>query len=82
MEHNLGLTCDPFGGLVQILCIERNAMGALKAINAQRMAARGDGSHKVSLDKVIKTMCDTGRDMQNKYNGTRRGGLAANVIEC
>jgi L-serine dehydratase len=79
----LGLACDPFDGLAQILCIERNAMRwALQAINAQRMAARGDGNHKVSLDKVIKTTCDTGRDMQNKYNGTRRGGLAANVIEC
>jgi L-serine dehydratase len=82
MEHNLGLTCDPIGGLVQIPCIERNAMGAVKAINAQRMAARGDGSHKVSLDKVIKTMRDTGRDMQDKYKETSRGGLAVNVIEC
>ena len=82
MEHNLGLTCDPIGGLVQIPCIERNAMGAVKAINAQRMAARGDGSHKVSLDKVIKTMRETGRDMQDKYKETSRGGLAVNVIEC
>jgi len=82
MEHNLGLTCDPIGGLVQIPCIERNAMGAVKAINAQRLAARGDGSHKVSLDKVIKTMRDTGRDMQDKYKETSRGGLAVNVIEC
>jgi len=82
MEHNLGLTCDPIGGLVQIPCIERNAMGAVKAINACRMAQRGDGKHKVSLDKVIKTMRDTGRDMQDKYKETSRGGLAVNVIEC
>jgi L-serine dehydratase len=82
MEHNLGLTCDPIGGLVQIPCIERNAMGAVKAINAARMALRGDGKHKVSLDKVIKTMRDTGRDMQDKYKETSRGGLAVNVIEC
>ena len=82
MEHNLGLTCDPIGGLVQIPCIERNAMGSVKAINASRMAMRGDGKHKVSLDKVIKTMRDTGRDMQDKYKETSRGGLAVNVIEC
>ncbi len=82
MEHNLGLTCDPIGGLVQIPCIERNAMGSVKAINASRMALRGDGQHKVSLDKVIKTMRDTGRDMQDKYKETSRGGLAVNVIEC
>ncbi|MGD9583820.1 MAG: L-serine ammonia-lyase [Lysobacterales bacterium] len=82
MEHNLGLTCDPIGGLVQIPCIERNAMGAVKAINASRMALRGDGKHRVSLDKVIKTMRDTGRDMQDKYKETSRGGLAVNVIEC
>jgi L-serine dehydratase len=82
MEHNLGLTCDPIGGLVQIPCIERNAMGAVKAINASRMALRGDGKHRVSLDKVIKTMRDTGRDMQEKYKETSRGGLAVNVIEC
>ncbi len=82
MEHNLGLTCDPIGGLVQIPCIERNAMGAVKAINAQRMAMRGDGKHRVSLDKVIRTMRDTGRDMQDKYKETSRGGLAVNVIEC
>ena len=82
MEHNLGLTCDPIGGLVQIPCIERNAMGAVKAINAVRMAMRGDGQHKVSLDKVIRTMRDTGRDMQDKYKETSRGGLAVNVIEC
>lgn len=82
MEHNLGLTCDPIGGLVQIPCIERNAMGSVKAINASRMAMRGDGKHRVSLDKVIKTMRDTGRDMAEKYKETSRGGLAVNVIEC
>jgi L-serine dehydratase len=82
MEHNLGLTCDPIGGLVQIPCIERNAMGSVKAINASRMAMRGDGKHKVSLDKVIRTMRDTGRDMRDKYKETSRGGLAVNVIEC
>lgn len=82
MEHNLGLTCDPIGGLVQIPCIERNAMGSVKAINAARMAMNGDGSHFVSLDKVIKTMRDTGRDMQEKYKETSRGGLAVNVVEC
>jgi len=82
MEHNLGLTCDPIGGLVQIPCIERNAMGAVKAINASRLALRGDGKHTVSLDKVIRTMRDTGRDMADKYKETSRGGLAVNVIEC
>ena len=82
MEHNLGLTCDPIGGLVQVPCIERNAMGAVKAINASRMALRGDGTHFVSLDKVIKTMRDTGADMKTKYKETARGGLAVNVIEC
>jgi len=82
MEHNLGLTCDPVGGLVQIPCIERNAMGAVKAINAQRMAFRGDGKHQVSLDKVIKTMRETGADMKSHYKETSRGGLAVNVIEC
>jgi L-serine dehydratase len=82
MEHNLGLTCDPVGGLVQIPCIERNAMGAVKAINASRMALRGDGTHYVSLDKVIKTMRETGADMKTKYKETARGGLAVNVIEC
>lgn len=81
MEHNLGLTCDPIGGLVQVPCIERNAMAAIKAINAARMAIQGDGSHFVSLDKVIKTMRDTGRDMQAKYKETARGGLAINVVE-
>ncbi|MBN8442731.1 MAG: L-serine ammonia-lyase [Thauera sp.] len=82
MEHNLGLTCDPVGGLVQVPCIERNAMGSVKAINAARMALRGDGKHFVSLDKVIKTMRDTGADMKLKYKETARGGLAVNVIEC
>jgi L-serine dehydratase len=82
MEHNLGLTCDPIGGLVQVPCIERNAMGAVKAINAARIALQGDGSHKVSLDKVIKTMRDTGADMSSKYKETARGGLAVNIIEC
>ncbi|WP_133010257.1 L-serine ammonia-lyase [Marinomonas flavescens] len=82
MEHNLGLTCDPIGGLVQVPCIERNAMGAMKAINSASMAIRGDGTHYVSLDKVIRTMRDTGRDMNDKYKETSRGGLAVNVIEC
>ena len=81
MEHNLGLTCDPVGGLVQVPCIERNAMASIKAINAVRMALRGDGTHFVSLDKVIKVMRDTGRDMKTKYKETSRGGLAINVIE-
>ncbi|MEE4191687.1 MAG: L-serine ammonia-lyase [Halieaceae bacterium] len=81
MEHNLGLTCDPIGGLVQVPCIERNAMAAVKAISAARMALRGDGEHYVSLDQVIKTMRDTGRDMQEKYKETARGGLAVNVVE-
>jgi L-serine dehydratase len=80
MEHNLGLTCDPIGGLVQVPCIERNAMAAIKAISAARMALRGDGQHFVSLDQVIKTMRDTGRDMQDKYKETSRGGLAVNVL--
>jgi L-serine dehydratase len=82
MEHNLGLTCDPIGGLVQIPCIERNAMGAVKAINACRIAMRGDGTHYVSLDSVIRTMRATGADMQDKYKETSRGGLAVNVTEC
>ena len=82
MEHNLGLTCDPVGGLVQIPCIERNAMGSVKAINAQRLAMQAEGKHKVSLDKVIKTMRETGADMKNHYKETSRGGLAVNVIEC
>lgn len=81
MEHNLGLTCDPVGGLVQVPCIERNAMAAVKAINASRIALRGDGHHFVSLDKVIKTMRDTGADMKTKYKETARGGLAVNVVE-
>src|SRR5450830_504951 len=82
MEHNLGLTCDPVGGLVQVPCIERNAMGAVKAINAARMALQGDGQHVVSLDKVIKTMRETGADMKTKYKETSRGGLAVNIVEC
>ncbi|MGH3209385.1 MAG: L-serine ammonia-lyase [Trebonia sp.] len=82
MEHNLGLTCDPVGGLVQVPCIERNAMAAVKAINAARIALRGSGEHVVSLDKVIKTMRQTGADMKVKYKETSRGGLAVNVIEC
>ena len=82
MEHNLGLTCDPIGGLVQIPCIERNAMASVKAINAARLALRGNGQHFVSLDKVIKTMRETGKDMKSKYKETARGGLAVNVIEC
>jgi L-serine dehydratase len=82
MEHHLGMTCDPVGGLVQIPCIERNAFGAISAINAASLALRGDGNHKVSLDQVIKTMLQTGRDMASKYKETSRGGLAVNVIEC
>ena len=82
LEHNLGLTCDPVGGLVQIPCIERNAIASIKAITAARMAIRGDGQHHVSLDKAIKTMRETGADMKDKYKETARGGLAVNVIEC
>jgi L-serine dehydratase len=82
IEHNLGLTCDPVGGLVQIPCIERNAIASVKAINAARLALNGNGTHKVSLDKAIKTMRDTGRDMHVKYKETARGGLAVNIIEC
>jgi L-serine dehydratase len=82
MEHHLGLTCDPVGGLVQIPCIERNAIASVKAINASRMALRGDGTHHVSLDKVIKTMRETGADMMTKYKETARGGLAVNIVEC
>jgi L-serine dehydratase len=82
LEHNLGLTCDPVGGLVQVPCIERNAIASVKAINAAQMAMRGDGEHFISLDKVIRTMRDTGRDMQEKYKETSRGGLAVNAIEC
>ena len=82
MEHHLGLTCDPVGGLVQIPCIERNAIASVKAINAARMSLRGDGTHFVSLDKVIKTMRETGADMKTKYKETARGGLAVNIVEC
>ncbi len=82
MEHHLGLTCDPVGGLVQIPCIERNAIASVKAINAARMAMRGDGVHHVSLDKVIKTMRETGADMKTQYKETSRGGLAVNIVEC
>lgn len=82
LEHNLGLTCDPVGGLVQVPCIERNAIASVKAINAAQMAMRGDGQHFISLDKVIRTMRDTGADMQEKYKETSRGGLAVNTIEC
>lgn len=82
MEHNLGLTCDPIGGLVQIPCIERNAIAASKAINAAKMALMGDGAHHVTLDEVIITMRETGKDMSDKYKETARGGLAVNVIEC
>ena len=82
MEHNLGLTCDPIAGLVQIPCIERNAMGAVKAINAARLALHGDGTHKVSLDQVIATMRQTGEDMSSIYKETSQGGLAVNVPEC
>ena len=82
MEHHLGLTCDPVGGLVQIPCIERNAVGSVKAITAARLALHGDGRHTVSLDKVIKTMMQTGADMKIKYKETARGGLAVNIVEC
>ena len=82
MEHNLGLTCDPIAGLVQIPCIERNAIAAIKAINAARIALGGTGAHFVPLDKVIRTMLDTGRDMQSKYKETAQGGLAVNVVNC
>jgi len=82
MEHHLGLTCDPIGGLVQVPCIERNAVGTVKAIQASRLALHGDGTHRVSLDKVIRTMRETGADMSTKYKETARGGLAVNVVEC
>ena len=82
MEHNLGMTCDPIGGLVQIPCIERNAMGSVKAINASRIAMRESDEHKVSLDQVIATMYQTGLDMQSRYKETSLAGLALNVIEC
>ena len=82
MEHNLGLTCDPIAGLVQIPCIERNAMGATKAVNAARLALRGDGEHLVSLDNVIKTMYETGKHLNKKYKETSLGGLATNALTC
>ncbi len=82
MEHHLGLTCDPIGGLVQVPCIERNAIAAAQAIHAARMAVWGDGSHRVTLDEVIVTMRETGRDMSSKYKETAMGGLAVNVPEC
>ena len=82
MEHNLGLTCDPIGGLVQVPCIERNAMGAVKAVNAARIAMKGTGEHFVSLDSVIKTMYNTGMDLNHKYKETSLGGLAVNVPSC
>ena len=82
MEHNLGLTCDPIGGLVQIPCIECNAIASNKAVNAAQLALRTDGQHHVSLDKVIRTMWQTGRDMDSKYKETARGGFAVNIVEC
>ena len=82
IEHNLGLTCDPVGGLVQIPCIERNAIASVKAVNAARLALQGDGEHKVTLDRGVKTMRETGADMKIKYKETSRGGLAVNVVEC
>ena len=82
LEHHLGLTCDPVCGLVQIPCIERNAVAAVKAVNAARLALAGDGSHFVSLDAVMQTMFETGKDMQSKYRETSRGGLAVNIVEC
>ena len=82
MEHNLGLTCDPVGGLVQVPCIERNALGAVKAVTAASLALRGDGSHFVPLDSCIETMRQTGLDMTDKYKETSKGGLAVNVVEC
>ena len=82
LEHNLGLTCDPIGGLVQVPCIERNAMAAIKAINAAQLALSGDGTHRVTLDQAIRTMRDTGRDMLSKYKETSEGGLAVAFIEC
>jgi L-serine dehydratase len=82
VEHNLGLTCDPVGGLVQIPCIERNAVASVKAVTAARMSVRGDGAHHVSLDKAIRTLRETGKDMSVKYKETSRGGLALTVVEC
>src|SRR3546814_15676822 len=82
MEHNLGLTCDPVGGLVQVPCIERNAVGAIKALEASRLALVGDGTHRVSLDQVIETMRKPGRDMNERYKETSHGGMAVHVVEC
>jgi L-serine dehydratase len=82
MEHNLGMTCDPIGGLVQIPCIERNAMGAVKAVNACRISMNEAGTHKISLDQIIETMYRTGLDMQSRYKETSQAGLALNIIEC
>jgi L-serine dehydratase len=82
LEHNLGLTCDPVGGLVQVPCIERNAVAAVKAVTASRLALRGDGTHRVSLDQAVETLRQTGADMSVKYKETSTGGLAVNVIEC
>jgi L-serine dehydratase len=82
MEHSLGLTCDPVGGLVQVPCIERNAVASVRAVNAARMSLNGDGSHYVSLDNVIQTMFETGKDMMSKYKETSQGGLAVNIVEC
>ena len=82
LEHNLGLTCDPVGGLVQVPCIERNAIAAVKAINAAHLALMGDGKHFVSFDKVLQTMKETGKDMKDKYKETSRGGLAVSAVEC
>ena len=82
MEHHLGMTCDPVGGLVQIPCIERNAFGANKAVNAASLALRGDGTHRVSFDEVVETMRQTGADMNTKYKETSRGGLAVNMAQC
>jgi L-serine dehydratase len=82
MEHNLGMTCDPIGGLVQIPCIERNGMGAVKAVNAARLAMHDPGTHKISLDQIIETMYRTGMDMQSRYKETSLAGLALNIIEC
>ena len=82
LEHHLGMTCDPIGGLVQVPCIERNALGAVKAVSAASLALRGDGSHFVPLDNCIETMRQTGRDMSDRYKETSKGGLAVNVVAC
>jgi len=82
LEHHLGMTCDPIGGLVQVPCIERNGLGAIKAVSAASLALRGDGTHFVSLDACVKTMLETGRDMNTRYKETSQGGLAVNVVEC